>query len=224
MPSTPKYDYKDLVRAELKDMSNFLHTLTPAEWEHSTLCEGWKVRHIVGHLVGGYSIPVPEVLKKLIVDYRFNFPKAAHEVSTQVGETHSPAELMADFDKYTQQPKQIGIAKLPPMSEHFIDHLIHLWDIQIPLDKVEPIGEDRLRAALDTIVRARGITGLPPGAKLARGLKLRATDLDWTWGDGPEVSGPARNLIMALGSRPWGLEGLQGEGVEILRKRLGNPG
>jgi uncharacterized protein (TIGR03083 family) len=220
MPPAPKYDYKTLVRAELKNMSDFLHTLDPSEWEHQTLCEGWKVRHIVGHFVAGYSIPVPKTLWVLAKDYRFNFPKAAHEVSTSYGEKQSPTELMANFDKYTQRQKHIGIATLPPMSEHFLDHLIHQWDIQVPLNKVAPVSEERRRAALDTMVRARGITGLAPGRKLAQGLKLKATDLDWTFGEGPEVAGETRNLILALSGRKSGLAGLEGAGVEILRKRL----
>lgn len=220
MPASPKYDYKTLIRSELNDFSDFLHTLEPAEWEHPTLCEGWKVRHIVGHMVSGYSIPVPKAFWILAKDYRFNFPKAAHEISTNLGETHSAADLLADFDRYTRRPKHKGIATVPPMSEHFIDHRIHQWDIQVPMNKNVPVSEERLRAALDTIVRAKGLTGLAPGVKLAQGLKLTATDLDWTYGEGPEVTGQARSLVMALGSRPWGLEGLTGEGVEILRKRL----
>lgn len=220
MPSTPKYDYKRLVRAELKNFSDFLHTLEPADWEHPTLCEGWKVRHIVGHFVAGYSIPVPKTLWVLAKDYRFNFPKAAHEVSTAYGEQHSPTDLMANFDKYTQRPKHIGIATVPPMSEHFLDHLIHQWDIQVPMNKVAPVSEERRRAALDTMVRARGLTGLAPGRKLAQGLKWKVTDLDWSFGEGPEITGEARNIILALSGRKSGLDGLEGEGVEILRKRL----
>lgn len=220
MPDSPKYDYKALVRTELTTLSDFLHTLEPADWEHDTLCEGWKVRHVVGHLVSGYSIPLPKALWSLAKDYHFNFPRGAHEISTAMGDTHTPTELLADFDKYTKRAKYIGVASVPPMSEHFIDHRIHQWDIQVPMQRDVPVEEYRLRAALDTIARARGLTGLPPGAKNARGLKLTATDIDWTYGEGPEVKGDARSLIMALGSRPWGLEGLTGEGVEILRKRL----
>ena len=220
MPATPAYDYKALVRDELKEFSDFLHTLEPAEWEHPTLCEGWRVRHIVGHISQGYSIPIPQVLWRLAKDYRFNFAKAAHEISTSYGESHTPAELLASFDRYTQRSKHIGIATIPPMSEHFLDHLIHQWDIRVPMNRPREISSEKLRAGLNTIINARGLTGLAPGRKLAQGLSLKATDLNWSWGEGPEVNGEASNLILTLGGRPRGLDGLNGAGVAILRQRL----
>ena len=51
------------------------------------------------------------------------------------------------------------------------------------------------------------------------GLSLRATDADWSYGDGPEVAGPALALLMAMATRPLFLS-LSGEGVETLRGRL----
>lgn len=218
-----KYDYKALVWAELRDFSQMLHGLTKEDWEHPTLCEGWKVRHVVGHLALGYSTPIPQVLKVLATQYRFSLPKAAHVESTRFGEEHSPEQLLSIFDEWALRDRHIGIATLPPMSEHFLDHMIHHWDITVPLGRPRQPSEERLLAALEAMVQARGVSGLPPGRKMAAGLRFRATDVNWSAGEGPEVYGPASSIILALSGRPRGLEDLQGEGVATLRQRLGAP-
>jgi hypothetical protein len=51
------------------------------------------------------------------------------------------------------------------------------------------------------------------------GLRLRATDADWTYGIGPEVAGPAVALMMAMATRPL-VSSLTGDGVDTLRSRL----
>ncbi len=51
------------------------------------------------------------------------------------------------------------------------------------------------------------------------GLRLQATDADWSHGDGAEVSGPMLSLVMAMTGRQRALEDLSGDGVTILRSR-----
>jgi len=51
------------------------------------------------------------------------------------------------------------------------------------------------------------------------GTTLRATDTEWQHGTGPEVSGPAIALVMAMTGRKAALDDLTGEGVAVLRDR-----
>jgi hypothetical protein len=51
------------------------------------------------------------------------------------------------------------------------------------------------------------------------GLKLRATDVDWATGEGPEVKGPCMSLILAMVGRTGALADCDGAGVETLRAR-----
>jgi len=48
---------------------------------------------------------------------------------------------------------------------------------------------------------------------------LRASDTDWRHGAGPEVTGPAIALVMAMTGRKQALEDLTGEGLATLRNR-----
>jgi hypothetical protein len=51
------------------------------------------------------------------------------------------------------------------------------------------------------------------------GLRLHASDADWSHGSGPEVSGPMLSLLMAMTGRKPVLQDLSGDGVATLRER-----
>ena len=48
------------------------------------------------------------------------------------------------------------------------------------------------------------------------GLKLTATDMDWSHGSGPEVRVPAEALVMMMAGRLVALDDLSGEGRSTL--------
>jgi hypothetical protein len=54
----------------------------------------------------------------------------------------------------------------------------------------------------------------------ARGVRLVATDLDWVHGSGPQVTGPAEALMMAMAARPDALDQLTGPGKALLAQRI----
>lgn len=54
----------------------------------------------------------------------------------------------------------------------------------------------------------------------ARRLRLIANDVDWAYGDGPEVTGPGEALIMAMAARPDTLSQLTGPGKALLAQRI----
>jgi Mycothiol maleylpyruvate isomerase N-terminal domain len=50
---------------------------------------------------------------------------------------------------------------------------------------------------------------------------VRATDVDWSTGDGPEVSGPVLSPVLAMTGRPAALTDLTGDGAITLSSRMG---
>jgi len=52
--------------------------------------------------------------------------------------------------------------------------------------------------------------------KRISGLKLTVTDIDWSNGDGPEVTGPGEALVMMMAGRVVALDDLSGEGKATL--------
>jgi hypothetical protein len=53
-----------------------------------------------------------------------------------------------------------------------------------------------------------------------RDVRLVATDVDWTFGRGPEVRGTAEALLMAVAGRRTVADELTGPGRERLARRL----
>ena len=73
---------------------------------------------------------------------------------------------------------------------------------------------DRSRRTAAT-VSAGALVGRLPAVSLV------ATDVDWSYGDGPAASGPAAALALVISGRPAGLEALSGPGRESLATWVG---
>lgn len=94
--------------------------------------------------------------------------------------------------------------------------LIHQQDIRRPLGLPRQIPAERLRVTLDFARWAPPIRG---GLR-TRGLRLVATDLDWSAGRGPEVTGPGEALLLAMARRGAAVADLGGPGLPRLAQRL----
>ena len=213
-----KPDYRAMARAELEDISDLLHTFEPAQWDKPTLCAGWNVRHVIGHMCMGSTMN-PLVLPIKLVPYKLNVAKASSEESFKYGEEHTPAELLDTFDRVVVAKPKPGLAKVAAANEWFVDKLIHNQDIRRPQGLTRDIPRDRLAAALDALPK---IGSFLQSKRNCRGLRFTATDIDHSVGDGSEVKGPAEALILAMSGRSDGLGQLEGPGVNILRERIGS--
>lgn len=77
-----------------------------------------------------------------------------------------------------------------------------------------------MRAVLDFAITAPTL----PAKKNTRGLRLEATDLDWTRGSGDRVvTGTGEAILMAAAGRPSALADLDGDGASVLASRV-HPG
>ena len=109
---------------------------------------------------------------------------------------------------------------VPPRREpqHLLDDLfIHAQDIRRPLSLRCPSGspscDPAVLVALAQKVSTDPVLGAPSRIK---GLRLTATDVDWSVGDGEEVTGAAEALILAMSGREVVLPELVGPGVARL--------
>jgi hypothetical protein len=97
------------------------------------------------------------------------------------------------------------------------DMVIHSKDIRRPLGISHTFQPEALTLMADSVVRSNLVLG---GKRRATGLKLTATDQDWTRGAGPEVKGPLASIIIVLTGRKAGLPDLSGDGVAVLNSRV----
>ena len=100
--------------------------------------------------------------------------------------------------------------------------VIHHQDMRRVLGIPRVVPEERVRAALDVVLTPRGSTNLGSCDRAAR-LRLQADDINWSWGSGPEVTGTAEAILMAVAGRPAALADLSGKGVAVLAGRVTQP-
>lgn len=192
------------------ELAAFLTTLTLQQWETPSLCAGWSVKEVVAHMISYEDLGVFGLLKR--------FAKGrivrANEVGVDEFAGLSPQEL-ADYVGRHLQPRGLtaGFGGMIAL----VDGMIHHQDIRRPLGQPRTIPAQRLDRVLRLMPKNPRLRARPR----IKGLRLRATDLDWTIGTGPEVTGPGEALLMAMAGRPAAVSDLSGPGKPTLAGRLG---
>jgi hypothetical protein len=89
--------------------------------------------------------------------------------------------------------------------------------IRVPAGLPGTVADDAANACLEMYTRTSFPVG---GKKRIGGLRLVTTDTGWSHGTGPEVSGPALSLLLAMTGRAAGLDELSGDGAALLGQRV----
>ena len=199
------------VHEDRQALLGFLELLTPDQWDAPTLCAEWRVRDVVGHLVSATDI---SVVRALVAIAASGFRMNRYISKDARGRGTAPiATLLEDFrtaaPTRTHPPGQSALSMLE-------DIVIHQIDIRWPLGQLRPVPDARLVTIASDLVTDRFYVE----QKLLRGLRVRATDADWTAGDGPEVAGPIQALVLTLSGRMVALDELDGDGLATLRRRV----
>jgi uncharacterized protein (TIGR03083 family) len=198
-----------MARAERAALADFLATLAPPDWEAPSLCTKWTVKDVVAHVIS-YEELGPLGLAK-------RFAKGWIVRANQVGVDEFSAlsaQQLLEFLRDHLQPRGLtaGFGGMIAL----VDGTIHHQDIRRSLGQPRTVPADRLERVLGLVP---GNPRLGAGRRI-RGLRLRATDIDWEHGRGPEVVGPGEALLMAMSGRPAALADLGGAGRDTLARRL----
>lgn len=204
---------RNLARAEREEFADFLETLSPEQWEAQSLCAGWRVRDVVAHVISYDELDLRETVGRILRGWfvldRVNAVAKAHY------DTRGPQELVAVVRKCAE-PRGLTAANGGMIA--LLDSMIHQQDIRRPLGLPRVIPEERLLPALKFAMVAPPIRAF----WRARGLRLVATDHDWSRGRGAEVRGPAESILMAVAGRRGVVGELSGTGQPTLAARIGN--
>lgn len=203
---------------EVADIGRLLHDLDDDAFDTPSLCRGWAVRDVLGHMGLGHTTPMPAMVGR-IAKYGFNVTRASFRESKELFADKGADQIRLFWDEVmvAQHPMK-GISRLIPVRAGFLDHMVHNQDIRRPTGKARTIPTDHLVRALE-LVRSEGTPMFNP-KKTVRGLTLKASDVGWSAGDGPSVEGPGEALVMAASGRIAALEDLGGDGAVVLRSRL----
>jgi len=206
-------DYRRLHDEENADFSAFLHELPDDEWERESLCDGWRVRDVVGHILYGNEqnlLTLPWRLAR----YGFSSDRSGKHYSILRAEGRSPEQLLHDFDHrdaWAGTPRVFG----PKLT--LLDRLVHHQDIRRAVERPRTIPAERVVAVLDGAPRLGTVFG---AKRRTQGLRFVADDVDWSWGAGPEVIGPGEALLMAMLGRGHALRDLRGDGLAPFAARM----
>jgi uncharacterized protein (TIGR03083 family) len=201
-----------LAEGERRDLADFLGTLSDEQWAAPSLCAGWSVRQVAAHVISYDDLSYPRLVARMV---RGGFRlSGSNPVGIREYDDLSTAEVLAEVRAHAR-PR--GFTTVPfGGAIALTDCVIHHQDVRRALGVPREVPAERLLAALPFALRALAL----PSRKHVRGLRLVATDPDWTHGDGPEVTGPAEAVLMAIAGRPAALADLAGPGLAVLRERM----
>lgn len=200
---------KEMAREERVDLAAFLKALTPEEWVAPSLCDGWSIKDVVAHIVSYEELGPFGLIKRFLKGGVVR----ANEVGVKEFASLSPPELL-DFLNSHLEPHGLtaGFGGMIGL----VDGTIHHQDIRRALGRPRVVPVDRLRRILPLIPSNPRLGA----GKRIRGLQLVATDVDWTHGTGPKVTGAGEALLMAMSGRRAVIGELTGPGLKTLARRL----
>jgi uncharacterized protein (TIGR03083 family) len=198
------------IHSERSALAADLESLNETQWTTPSLCDEWTVHDVLAHMTATTRITGPAFFGKFI-SAGFNIKKMqAKDIAVERGS--SPADTLSRFKA------QVSSTKHPPgpTDTWLGETVVHAEDIRRALGIKHDYPTEAAVRVADFYKGSNLIIG---AKKRIDGLQLRATDADWSHGEGPEVSGPIVALVMAMTGRKAVLVDLSGDGVAALSSR-----
>jgi len=198
------------IHSERSQMAETLAELSDDQWAAPTWCAGWSVQDTAGHiLAAAEQTPVNFYKEMTLAGFRFNvFADRAARRLGAIGHPELIRRLRARTTTTNHPPAPV-VAMLGEI-------VVHGQDIRRPLGLQHRSPPEALVAVADSWKNSNLLIG---AKRRIAGLRLRATDVEWAHGDGPEVSGPMISLVVAMAGRKGAHPDLSGEGLADLAKR-----
>ena len=191
------------------DFADLIEGLSDDQLSSSSLCAGWTVRDVAGHVASFLELSLPSMMLSM-AKAGFNVDKAWNANAKKYG-AQPIADIVSTLRANAAKPS--AMKSFPP-GLTVGDVSVHTQDIRRPLGLDGALDPDVLRGALEFVTsHAKGKMLVP--TKDIAGLRFEATDIDWSWGDGALVRGPAEALLMGINRRDTSAE-LTGDGVSDL--------
>jgi uncharacterized protein (TIGR03083 family) len=204
-------DVWPVVHAERHALANDLSFVSPQQWETPSLSEGRTVLETLAHMTATARMTPPQFAAKMAASgFRFE------RMSAREIERESAGGPTATLERFRAVADRTG-GPPGPSTSWLGETLVHAEDIRRPLGYEHDYPTDAVTRVIDFYAGSNLLIG---GKRRVAGLTLKATDADWSRGDGPAVEGPAMALLMATAGRRAALDDLTGPGLDTLRDRM----
>lgn len=212
----------DLIAAHRLSLADALGDLTADQWRGASLCAGWTPAHVLAHQTMPFRISAEDFMAGL-QRCGGDFTKFSDEVAARDSQL-PPAGLVAVLRDNADNPWTPPGGGLAGALSHDV---IHGLDISWPLNLAYEIPDGAMITVLDSITRPLALSASDVRAAEVRagagstslfgfplgGIRVRATDIDWSAGNGEELAGRSRDLLPLLAGRLVPRDVFHGEGA-----------
>jgi uncharacterized protein (TIGR03083 family) len=192
--------------------AEYLSGLQPDDWDRPSLCSAWNVKEVAAHMLVIPTKGKGEVFRNFLGS-GFNLDKMNAKFVRQIVATMSPAQLVAAMRSSAGSHGRPPGLNLPGVHNELV---VHSQDIAAAIGRPFALPAEDYVASLEHLKVTDPV--FKSKSRVA-GLRLRATDADWSNGDGPLVEGPIAQLVLAVAGRPSAIANLAGDGVAAFRSR-----
>ncbi len=208
----------DLTRTQREGFVETLEALTPEEWVAPSLCREWRVVDVAAHLAWA---PLLGAGAGAVAMVRHGFSMNRMIARAAVGwSARGRDAILAQLrDNARSGARPIG---MPPVAA-LADAVVHGLDVRRPLGLPGRVPVAALAPLADFALATPWPMSTVVGGSARRrvaGVRLVATDTDWSYGTGPEVRASAEALVLVLYGRAPRPDELIGDGAPLLRARL----
>jgi uncharacterized protein (TIGR03083 family) len=191
-------------------LAGLLAGIDEGDWDRPSLCTQWRVRDVAAHVALTPQSPGIVRIVGLGLRARGNFDAVNRDLAVAHA-ARSPGQLVAELRELAGSRRKPAITTLDNL---LFDTMVHVQDVAVPLGLTATMPPEAARAGAERVWRM----GWPFWARRRlSGLRLTATDTEWSAGEGAEVRGPVQALLLLLtGRTSTALPLLDGPGVAQL--------
>jgi uncharacterized protein (TIGR03083 family) len=183
--------------------------LSDADLEVMTCCDPWTVKDLVAHMTALGNQSAPNFLLGML-RAKGNFDRFV--ASDLQKYRRSTDEMKAGFKATLARTKPSPGPKYVMLGEY----TVHGEDIRRALGRRGEHPAERLQPLAELYAATKAPID---GKRRTEGLSFRATDGNWSIGEGSEVAGPGIDLVRAISGRVDAYDTLEGPGLGTLRSR-----
>jgi uncharacterized protein (TIGR03083 family) len=187
-----------------------LESLTPDEWRQPSLCRRWTIHDVGAHLTLQQLRLIDAF--PMMTQWQGSLARTIAHTAKVRAAAMTPEQIVTELRATAERRRRnIGVTPL----ETLTDVIVHTQDIAIPLGRQHTMPPEAAAVCATRTLSMRWPPPLP-SVRAVAGLRLIATDVDWSTGQGPEVRGPMEALLLTITGRPVWRDRLSGEGVARL--------
>lgn len=195
-------DLQPLVSATYLALADTLAALPEQRWDTPSLCEGWRVREVVAHMTMPARYNEDAFMVELRAD-EFDFTRLSNRIASRDAKLNT-TDLVGNL-------RDEALHRWTPPGEGqrgALNHVvIHALDITVPLGEPRSASDAATRLVLNDLTEGGAHAHFSTDIG---GRNLKATDIDWSFGTGPSLSGTAGDLILHISGRSVSADRLRG--------------